>query len=43
MVFAFTFILVAVLENATIHNDNEEKVEQPETVEKDTGRVSDES
>ena len=33
MAFAFTFILVAVLESVAIHNDNEEKVEQVETVE----------
>ena len=33
MAFAFTFILVAVLESATIHNGDKEKVEQAETVE----------
>ena len=33
MAFVFTFILVAVLESAAVHNNNEEKVEQIETVE----------
>ena len=33
MMLAFTFILVAVLEGATIHNDDKKESEHPETIE----------
>ena len=33
MAFVFTFILIAVLESAAVHNNDEEKVEQVETIE----------